>query len=332
MASYSKLVGISLVASALSLPLPACTTTDAVSGLNSVGGMVMGQKTTAGAANTSDSSSGTFAGSGSGTTGFVTAMVSNAGTIASELDQSVEAQKAQARQKLEEVRKKGDIVENSPMAKRLTTVARRLASKATGEQPFEFEVYVTREKAINAYTAGGGIIFVTQGLVDRVQNEAQIAAVLSHEIAHVLKAHTSQKRGTNVLARIGLTATEKYGPGGLTGQLTQTGASVAANTTLNVYSRSQEVEADSMGIVLLIESNYEPGEMVRVIEIFERENGTNPEMTNFFFGSHPSDAERIKTMRDILKEKAPTFASRKFIKDSREFQVLKPSRRVAAAQ
>jgi predicted Zn-dependent protease len=207
------------------------------------------------------------------------------------------------------------------------------STKAAGQHPYQFEVYVTTETMMNAYTSGGGIIFVTQGLVEKVPNEAQMAAVLSHEMAHVIKSHTAQRRSTNMLTKIGLTAAETYSPTTLTSQAAQMGSSVAANASLNVYNRSQELEADDYGVAMLIESNYEPGEMVRVFELFERENGTQPEMTSFFFNSHPSDDERIKKMRALLKEQAPTLAGRKFIKDTPEYQALtRSSRKVASAQ
>lgn len=133
----------------------------------------------------------------------------------------------------------------------LTTLANHIARHAPGER-FDYRVYLVEEPAPNAFTPGGGHIFVTTGLVARLADEAQMAMVLAHEIAHNTQAHVvkgaHRRRIGERAARVGTGIPwigDKVG--------------VAINATVNLYSRDHEDQADEHGLDYLVAAGYDPG-------------------------------------------------------------------------
>lgn len=142
---------------------------------------------------------------------------------------------------------------------------------------FEWEVNVLENKQINAFCLPGGKIAVFTGLF-RVADDDQLAVVLSHEIAHALAHHTSER-----LARA-----ERDRQGGLLNALIS-----------KHYDREQEAEADKIGVFLMTFAGYDPQEAVAFWEKMARAHagGQLPEILS----DHPSDASRIEAMKDNVR-------------------------------
>jgi predicted Zn-dependent protease len=144
---------------------------------------------------------------------------------------------------------------------------------------FEWEVNVLEDKEINAFCLPGGKIAVFTGLLRVVENDDQLATVLSHEIAHALAHHASER-----VARA---------------QGKREGSGIAAFLLGKKYDREQEAEADKIGVFLMTFAGYDPREAVVFWQRMQRAHagGALPEILS----DHPSDAHRIEAMKDNVR-------------------------------
>src|SRR5689334_13171106 len=165
-----------------------------------------------------------------------------------------------------------------------------------------------RDPQPNAFALPNGSIYVTTGLMTLVDNESQLAAVLAHELTHVMRRHTySSNRSNrkkfmtmNVMAAIGA-----YAPGGVVGAVITVVTTIAPfimMATIYGYSRDLEREADLKGIDMMISAEYAPEEMVNVMKLLDKD--IEGENIRLFYNDHPSLDERIKYMSSYLGARA----------------------------
>ncbi len=177
-------------------------------------------------------------------------------------------------------------------------VGRRLAKLShRPDLPYEFNVVNASE--INAYALPGGKISITRGLLSRMENEAQLAAVLGHEIGHVAARHQAagytRQVIAGVLTAVGVAALETSGVRG--GDLLAQGGVLAANLVLMKYSRDQERQSDELGMEYMTRAGYNPEGMVQVMEILLAAQKKQPSAVEALFLSHPLTTERLATAR-----------------------------------
>ncbi len=170
------------------------------------------------------------------------------------------------------------------------------------DMPWEFTFL--NSPVINAFALPGGKVFITRGLVEKMNNEAQLAGVLGHEIAHVTAQHADDRITRQmVLAGVAIGASIavgsqsdneliKYGLPALV-----TGAGVFALT----YDRGEELEADRLGMRYMAKAGYDPSAQLQVMEILGQaaQGGKPPE----FLSTHPHAETRIKRIRKLLDDK-----------------------------
>lgn len=158
---------------------------------------------------------------------------------------------------------------------------------------------VVNDSSPNAFALPGGFIAVTRGLLINLQDEAQLAAVLGHEIGHVTAKHSLQGMQRNAL--LGATVNLLGGLAGNTGYADLVGqiGGITANLIDKRYSREQESEADLLGIDYMVRAGYAPQGAVELQEMFFRkiENGQNPDWLSGLFRSHPFSKERLLANR-----------------------------------
>jgi predicted Zn-dependent protease len=175
---------------------------------------------------------------------------------------------------------------------------RDIACRLSASHCTDVRVYVTRTPAFNATMAPNGMMTIWTGLLLRTQNEAQLAAVIGHELGHYLNRHTLQQwrnaRDTSDIAAflsVGLA-----GAGvGVIGLMVQ----AAALAGIFAYSREQEREADEVGIRLMAAAGYRPIEASRVWEQLIAEAAAREQQRerDIFFASHPAPEERAQTLK-----------------------------------
>ena len=170
-----------------------------------------------------------------------------------------------------------------------------IVCKLGGEHCPDMRVYAVRTPHFNASMAPNGMMQVWSGLLLRVENEAQLAAVLGHEIGHFMQRHTlARLRDIRSRTAFG-TFISMFGLVGAVGQL----ATIAGAFG---FSRDQEREADQIGLVLLERAGYDPREAARVwdnlIAELAANPGNDPARNSPMFATHPPSAERAQALAE----------------------------------
>jgi len=147
---------------------------------------------------------------------------------------------------------------------------------------------------LNAYTFPAGSVGVTRALLVRLDDEAQLAAVLGHEIGHVNARHSAQQQAKAMLAQVALTALDAATSRSEWGQLLVQGGALGASALLASYSREQEREADYLGQRYLVLAGYPASAMVRLHQVLLEEEKNQPGLLETMFSTHPMTQERIQ--------------------------------------
>lgn len=213
---------------------------------------------------------------------------------------SVENEIEMGRQAQQEVRKQVPALTDRQTAVYLSGIGRRLAARATGPKyPYSFSVANYRE--INAFALPGGPVWIHRGAIAAAANEAQLAAVLAHEIAHISERHAADQISKQLVANgfIGLL-------GALLGndrsaQAAQTGARVLAGGYMLKFSRDDERQADTVGAAIMRRAGWDAREMIAFMETLRKEQGRDPASLQVFLSSHPAPGERAERLRKTLK-------------------------------
>ena len=193
-------------------------------------------------------------------------------------------------------------------------IGRRLVQRTTGPKyPYSFNVANYQE--INAFALPGGPVWVHRGAIAAADNEAQLAAVLAHEIAHISQRHAADQISKQLVANgfIGLL-------GAMLGNVrsaetAQVGARILAHGYLLKFSREHEREADAVGATIMRRAGWDAREMVVVLNALAKQQASNPAALEIFLSSHPAPAERAERLRRTVKGGGT--------KDSAAFQQIK---------
>lgn len=177
------------------------------------------------------------------------------------------------------------------------TTGRRLAVNTHRPQmPYDF--HCVNANYVNAYAFPGGSIACTRGILLDLDNEAELAALLGHELGHVNARHTAASMSKAQLANIAVgglavitSAAVGSGAGNLAGQLGQLGS----GALLASYSRDNERQADGLGMMYITRSGYGPQGMVGLMEMLNTMNKHQASATQLLFATHPMSTERYQT-------------------------------------
>jgi hypothetical protein len=141
---------------------------------------------------------------------------------------------------------------------------------------------------------------VHTGLIKAAENEAQLAGVMAHEIAHVALRHgTNQASKANIMQIPAMIAGAALGGGGLLGQLAQVGVGLGLNGVLLKYSRDAERQADLLGAQMMAHAGYNPIEMARFFEKLAAQSGGRGGPS--WFSSHPDPGDRMKLVQEEIQ-------------------------------
>jgi len=165
-----------------------------------------------------------------------------------------------------------------------------------GHRPdWEYHFIAVEDKAVNAISLPGGYVFITKGMLVKLKTEAQLAAILAHEITHIVARDSSAAMSREIGIGILLSA--------VTSEKTPQGVLMMADLTRQIlglsYSREQEVIADLGGLDYMVWAGYNPYGAVEVMQILQDQHAIRPIE---FFSTHPSPQNRI----DYLTQKIQT--------------------------
>jgi len=162
--------------------------------------------------------------------------------------------------------------------------------------PKQWEIVVFREDSANAFALPGAKIGVHTGLLKIAKNQHQLAAVIGHEIAHVLAKHSNERASQHFLLKTGMALTQT-----LSQKAKMWMAVLGVGTQLGIllpYSRIHESEADEMGLYLMAKAGFDPRESVKLWQNMNRAGGKQgPE----FLSTHPSHNTRITRLKRAMR-------------------------------
>lgn len=159
--------------------------------------------------------------------------------------------------------------------------------------PWHFGVLDT--SSINAFAAPGGYVLITRGLYDMLNNEAQLAGVLAHEIGHIVQRHHVKVMQQSALVSAGARAAQRGDRNVLVNNLIGTGAEVLARG----LDKDAEFEADRIGVVLAARAGYSPYGLVEVLHLLAARSADDASLA-LLFKTHPAPNERLTQLGEAL--------------------------------
>lgn len=162
----------------------------------------------------------------------------------------------------------------------------------------DYRLDVLDASAVNAFAVPGGYVYFTRGILGTLNNEAELAGVMAHEIGHIAARHSAQQYSRAQLAQIGVAV------GGLFfGDLASGLAQMGVGMLFLSFSRENEREADALGVEYSSKAGYDAAELARFFETLERMNPASDRSgLPGWFSTHPSPADREAAVRSMAKE------------------------------
>ena len=210
-------------------------------------------------------------------------------------------------QSAQEILKKEKISTDPQKNAMVKRVGQRIAS-ITGKSNYAWEFFVIdNNEEANAFCLPGGKVFVYTGLFKYVANDAELAAVMGHEIGHAIARHGAERMSSAELTQMGgqILASVMQGRG----NPQNTAAVMQAfgiGTQLGIalpHSRTQEYEADHIGLVLMAKAGYNPQSALTFWEKFAKDGQTPPE----YISTHPAPAHRINQIKALIPKVMPIY-------------------------
>ena len=188
----------------------------------------------------------------------------------------------------------GDFVADKSLGEYVAKVGKKLAAASDRPQlPYEFSVL--DNTVPNAWALPGGKISINIGLLVNLENEAELAAVLAHEIVHSAARHGAQAMQRDALLQTGLMGLSQAVEGGAYEGAIMQGANIGVGLITTKYSRSAELEADKYGIKYMQKAGYDPEASVTLQQMFVKlERQRSISWMDGLFATHPPSEERVR--------------------------------------
>lgn len=202
---------------------------------------------------------------------------------------SMEKEMQIGRQLALEVEQGAKMVDDPMITEYVNRVGQNVVLHSDAKIPFTIKVIDSDE--VNAFALPGGFFFVNKGLILAADNEAELAGVMAHEIAHVAARHAMENQGKGTLLQYGMLAGILFG-GGIASGILQNTAGITQALAFFKFSRGAEVEADRLGVQYLYAAGYDPNGMSTMFEKLASQNKKKPGTLSKLFSSHPQSIDR----------------------------------------
>lgn len=209
---------------------------------------------------------------------------------------SVDREVAVGRQLAAEVDRSSRLVTDPLIVEYVNRVAQNLVLNSDAKVPFTIKVIDSNE--INAFALPGGFLYVNRGVIDAADNEAEMAGVIAHEIAHVAARHGMEQASKGQL--INYASIPLIFVGGMGGYIAQQVAGLAVPLGFLKFSRGAEKEADRLGAQYMWASGYDPNALITFFEKLQAKEKKKPGTLSKLFSSHPMTGDRITEVRDLV--------------------------------
>ena len=203
----------------------------------------------------------------------------------------------------------GPLTSDRALADYVTDIGNRVADEAEPfYQDIPWEFNVVDDPTVNAFALPGGKLYIHRGLLEIMDNEAQLAGVLAHEVGHVTAEHHDRMAGRSIAIALGVTLAQVLAEN-TENELVEMGVPVFVTGTglLNLkYSRDQEYESDDLGVRYMAKAGYDPRELAEVMRrIDQASSGQRP---SEWLSTHPNPPNRVDAILRYVDDTYPDLA------------------------
>lgn len=239
------------------------------------------------------------------------------GGIISKMSGSTEKEVRQGREAAAEVDRQAKFIEDPMITEYVNRVGQNIVLHSDAKVPFTIKVIDSDE--VNAFALPGGFFYVNKGLLLAADNEAELAGVMAHEIAHVAARHAVENQTKASLLEYAALGASIF-LGGIPGMIYQNTAGIGLLGIFMKFSRGAEEEADKLGVQYMYAAGYDPGAMATMFEKLEAKNKKKPGFISRAFATHPAPPDR-RASALALAARFPEHEE--YVISSSEFQRVK---------
>lgn len=240
----------------------------------------------------------------------------NSGIIA-KMSGGTEKEVRQGREAAAEVDRQAKFIDDPLITEYVNRVGQNIVLHSDAKVPFTIKVIDSDE--VNAFALPGGFFYVNKGLLLAADNEAELAGVMAHEIAHVAARHAMENQTKATLLEYAALGGSIF-LGGIPGLIYQNTAGIGLLGIFMKFSRGAEEEADKLGVQYMYAAGYDPGAMATMFEKLEAKNKKKPGFISRAFASHPAPPDR-RASSLALAARFPEHEE--YVISSSEFQRVK---------
>lgn len=177
-----------------------------------------------------------------------------------------------------------------------------VVNSAASRSPYEYDFHLLEDpQTINAFALPGGQIFITNGLLQKLSTEGQLAGVLGHEVGHVVARHSAEHIAKQRLTEglTGAAVIASYDPNNPSSARTAQMAILIGQLVNLKFGREDELESDFLGVCFLNQAGYDPRELIGVMEVLaQASQGQAPPE---FFSTHPNPENRLQRIQEAIQ-------------------------------
>jgi predicted Zn-dependent protease len=232
---------------------------------------------------------------------------------------SLEREIALGKGAAQEVERSAKLVTDPVVTEYVNRVGQNLVRNSDAKVPFTIKVIDSDE--INAFALPGGFFYVNSGLILHADEEAELAGVMAHEIAHVAARHGTRNATKGEIMQWASIPLILLGPGGWAGYGLYEGLNFAIPIGYLKFSRDAEREADFLGLQYMYKAGYDPNAFVSFFEKIEAEERRHPGSIPKLFSTHPPTPDRVQKAQEEIATILP--AREEYIVTTSEFDVVK---------
>jgi predicted Zn-dependent protease len=211
---------------------------------------------------------------------------------------SIEREVAIGRQLAAEVDRSSKIINDPLVSEYVNRIAQNVVLHSDSKVPFTIKVIDSQE--VNAFALPGGFLYVNRGLLEAADNEAEVAGVVAHEIAHVAARHGMEQASKGEL--FNYLSIPLIFLGGIGGYAIRQGLGLAVPLSFLKFSRGAEKEADRLGAQYMWASGYDPNALITFFEKLQAKNKKKPGTLSKLFSTHPMTGDRITEVRELIAQ------------------------------
>ena len=215
-----------------------------------------------------------------------------------------------------QIRNSGQVVEDPLVTEYVNEIGHRIAAQANSDGIYDFSFFVIEDPVVNAFALPGGFIGIHTGLLEATRNEDELAGVLAHEVSHVTQRHIARSihsgQRQSIMSMAIMLGAILAAAAGAGGDAVQGAIAVAQGTAAQQqinFTRSNEYEADRVGIAALAAAGFDPQGMASFFEVISGSNTPMEYRTPEFLRTHPVSSARIAESRSRARDYPPVHTN-----------------------